>query len=399
MPELEQLGTEADIDWVARACGLAFAGTAEGARKEWMEPTGIENYRVLRDAEGPAATLLIIPMGQFFGGRSVPMQGIAGVAVPPETRGKGAGLRLMQAQVRDAAEEGIPLSCLFCSTQAFYRQVGYEQAGLMLRHTVPLRTIGVRDRSMVVRELGESDREIISDCYRAFAARYDGMLDRGPYIWGRVRKRRDYAFTAFGFFAPEGDAHAGRLEGYLFMEEVRKDTGRYDVVLSDLAFLTPRAGRRLLGFLADTAQIGDDAVFFGGPVHPVLSLMDQQYFGMTFKDVWMVRINLVAEALEARGYAKGVDASVTFVVEDELVEQNAGAWTVRVRGGRGTVAEGGAAGVPVVRCDVRGLAAVYAGFRTATQAASLGWMEGDAEGLAIADGVFGGGSPWMADQF
>ncbi|MCC7388429.1 MAG: GNAT family N-acetyltransferase [Phycisphaerales bacterium] len=395
MAELDLMRGEADIAWVNRALTLAFGGPPEGVT-DWMNMAGHENMRLLRDGHAPAASLLAVPMGQFFGGRSVPMEGIAGVAVPPELRGGGAGRRLMQAQVRDAAAAGVPLSCLYASTQAFYRQVGYEQAGVMFRHAIPLRTIGVRDRALQVRPLGEAEEELARDCYHRFAPRFDGMLDRGPYIRQRVRASRGETYRGFGVFAPDG---AG-LEGYLYYTPQRKpESGRHDVAISDMAFLTSRAGRRLLGFLSDLATVGDDAVFAGPAVHPLTALMAQQYFSSKFKDVWMLRINLVAEALAARGYARSVEAAVTFDIEDELVEQNAGAWTLRVRGGRAEVAEGGAAGVPVLRCDVRGLAPVYAGYCTATQAAALGWMEGDADGLAAADGVFAGSGPWMMDPF
>ncbi|QKK07609.1 MAG: GNAT family N-acetyltransferase [Planctomycetota bacterium] len=82
----------------ARFCSLAFGGTLEGA-VEWLrDQARHENLRVLREADGSvAASLIVIPMGQYYGGKSVEMEGIAGVAVPPEGRGKGAGLRLMRA--------------------------------------------------------------------------------------------------------------------------------------------------------------------------------------------------------------------------------------------------------------------------------------------------------------
>lgn len=397
MAELDLMRGETEAAWVARACALAFGGT-EAECAEWVANAGHEHVRVLREGAEPAASLLVVPMGQFFGGRSVRMEGIAGVAVPPEGRGGGAGRRLMQGQVRDAAAAGVPLSCLFASTQSFYRQVGYEQAGVMFRHSLPLRTIGVRDRSMVVRALGEGDEAFVRGCYGEFAARYNGMLDRGPYIWRRARGSRGEVFRGFGVFAPAGEG--GGLEGYLYYVQRRKpETGRSDVAISDMAFTTARAGRRLLGFLSDQATVGDDALFAGPAVHPLMGLLPQQYFASRFKDVWMLRVNLVAGALGARGYPRGVDAAVTFEVEDDLVEQNTGAWTVRVRGGRGEVSAGGAAGAPVVRCGVRGLAAVYSGYCTATQAAGLGWVEGDADGLAVVDGVFGGGGAWMMDQF
>lgn len=386
-------------DAAARFCSLAFGGTVEGA-VEWLrDQAGHENLRVLREADGSvSASLIVIPMGQYFGGRSVEMEGIAGVAVPPEGRGKGAGLRLMRAQVLDAAGRGVPVSCLFASTQALYRQVGYEQCGVLFETTLPLRTIGVRERAMVVRELTDADEPAIRACYSAFAARYDGMLDRGAYVWVRTRSNRGEVRRGFGFFGGGGGAE--ELEAYLFFAQRRKaSTGRHDVAVSDLAFMTARGGRRLLGFLSDLATVGDDATFDGAPVHPLMALMPQQYFSAKSVDVAMLRVNLVKEALEGRGYAPSVRAEFVVEVEDDLVEANAGAWRVRVEEGRAEVerVRGDVRGAAVMRCDVRGLAAVYAGYCSATAAAGLGWVEGEA--LAVVDGVFAGDGGWMVDRF
>jgi hypothetical protein len=48
---------------------------------------------------------------------------------------------------------------------------------------------------------------------------------------------------------------------------------------------------------------------------------------------------------------------------------------------------------------VRGLAAIYSGFYSASQAEALGLVEGDAEAVAAADAIFAGPAPWMADRF
>ncbi|QKK07610.1 MAG: hypothetical protein HND58_05135 [Planctomycetota bacterium] len=292
------------------------------------------------------------------------------------------------------------MSCLFASTQALYRQVGYEQCGVLFETTLPLRTIGVRERGMVVRELTEADQPAVASCYARFAARYDGMLDRGAYVWGRTRSNRGEVRRGFGIFGEGVGGAPGGLEAYLYFAQRRKaSTGRHDVAVTDLVFSTPRGGRRLLGFLSDLATIGDDAVFDGAPVHPLMALMPQQYFSAKSVDVAMLRVNLVKEALEARGYAPSVRAEVVVEVEDDLVEANAGAWRVRVADGRARrwSARAGMRGVAVMRCDVRGLAAVYAGYCSATSAAGLGWVEGEA--LAVIDGVFAGDGGWMVDRF
>ena len=47
----------------------------------WLEAAGLDNIRVLEASGTLGAMLIVIPMGQWFGGRSLPMAGIAGVTV------------------------------------------------------------------------------------------------------------------------------------------------------------------------------------------------------------------------------------------------------------------------------------------------------------------------------
>ena len=49
----------------------------------WFERAGSENIYAWRRDDAVAGGLITIPMGQFFGGRSVPTTGIAGVGVAP----------------------------------------------------------------------------------------------------------------------------------------------------------------------------------------------------------------------------------------------------------------------------------------------------------------------------
>ncbi|VAX40546.1 hypothetical protein MNBD_PLANCTO03-1680, partial [hydrothermal vent metagenome] len=96
MGVLDMVRCDDDVSWAARASALAFAAEEAGCR-EWLAMAGHENLRLLREDGGIAASLIVLPMGQYFGGRSVAMEGIAGVAVPPEGRGHGAARRLMEA--------------------------------------------------------------------------------------------------------------------------------------------------------------------------------------------------------------------------------------------------------------------------------------------------------------
>lgn len=340
-------------------------------------------------------------MGQYFGGQSVPLIGIAGVAVAPEARGRGVARELMRACVREIAGEGAPLSGLFCSTQELYRQVGYEQAGHRFLTRIRFSDMGVdaRDahageRDLVAAPLDAADERDVRACYADFARRYDGMLDRGEYVWRRTRQMRETSYEGFGF--RDG---AGRLEGYVFLTQVRHPSGRHDVHLSDFAFLTPRAGRRIAALLANYASMMEECVLPGAPLHPLAHFLAQQRFGVEKKDYWMLRVTDVARAVGARGWAGG-DAEVVLDVRDDLVPANAGAWRISVRGGAGEASRaegGGTAGAMSV--GIRGLAAMFSGLVSPRQAVILGWAGGADAAIERAQRVFQAGAPWMTDHF
>lgn len=378
---------------VARLVSLAFGGTPAGAT-DYLRTTGREHLRVLRQDGAPAACLATIPMGQYFGGRSIPMTGIAAVAVAPEARGSGLALHLMRAALRELHAAGVPLSGLYASTQTLYRQVGFEQAGHCFRIRLPLARLGIRDRSMHLRRAEPADEPAIRACYADMASRFDGPLDRGPYVWNRLRAWRD---TTFEGWLVSHDA-SGPIEGYIFLAQTRKDSGKYDLTLSDLAFTTPRAGRRLLGFLADFATMGDDAVIQqAGPVHPILTLLPAQTFTVERREYSMTRVVRPLDALQARGYPAAARAAASFTLEDPTLPENSGFYTITIDSGRAAVTrDASGAGITLTP---NALAALLTGFYSARQAELAGLLAGSADDIAALNAIFPGSCPWMADFF
>ena len=118
------------------------------------------------------------------------------------------------------------------------------------------------------------------------------------------------------------------------------------------------------------------------------------------KSFWLPRPQpsaiLVGMELAARGYPPAVTAELPFEVTDDLFPENTGTWTLAVAEQRGAARR---AGTPRLRATIRGLAALYSGYRTARQLALTGWLEGDDETLTTAETLFTGPSPWMADMF
>ena len=67
----------------------------------WSGRIGRENLRVIRRGEQILGGLAFYKLGQWFGGQTLPMAGIAGVAVAAEYRAAGIAAELMAAVLRD----------------------------------------------------------------------------------------------------------------------------------------------------------------------------------------------------------------------------------------------------------------------------------------------------------
>ena len=104
-------------------------GMAPNYLETYMRRLGRESFRCVKAQGKVAGGLAIYTLGQWFGGRSVPMAGLAAVAIPPEGRGAGVARTLLVRTLTELHGNGVALSALYPATHTLYRSVGYEQAG------------------------------------------------------------------------------------------------------------------------------------------------------------------------------------------------------------------------------------------------------------------------------
>ena len=370
---------------------LFFPGASHDA---WIARVGPENVRVARRDGQVVGGLVVLRMGQWFGGRSVPMAGIHMVGVAPEHRAGGVGSQLIRNVLEETHREGIPLSTLYPATQPVYRRPGFEQAGVRLTYRLPTSGIDPRDRTLAVREIQPSDHEAVRRAYTQRARSTSGNLDRSPWVWARILDPPPWRPRVYGYLV-ERD---GRVEGYTVFALKEGDPlhETHELELVDLVVLTADAGRRLLTFFADHRSVAKNIIFCGAPAEPMLFLLAEQERTVIHRMDWMLRIVDVRGALEARGYPPGLEAEVHLDVVDDVLKHNHGRFVLQVADSHAGVRPGGSGSL---RVDVCGLAVMYAGHLSPAELRATGHLDGPEEELARASLVFAGPAPWMPDLF
>ncbi|GAA1261762.1 GNAT family N-acetyltransferase [Saccharothrix xinjiangensis] len=330
-----------------------------------------------------AGALTIREFHQFWGGATVPMGGIGGVAVDPRARGRGVAGALLDAALRDLRERGQALSALHAAVPAPYRSRGWERAGVFEHLEVPLDRVPAGPR-LATRPAEEGDAAALHACYCDLASTVDGMLDRGaPAVDARDVLGHDVVSVAPG--------HDGEVRGYLA-------AGRDDGVLR-VRDLVGRDAATQLGLLGEVRRRAGSlervSLRVTDPATTWL-LTDRAIGFTTTTSAWLLRVVDLPAAVAARGWpaAEGLDAVVDLEVVDGHAPWHAGRRRLVVEGGRVRVEAGGSG---AVRLHARALGPWFGGAQGGHALRRAGLLDGDAR---VLDRLVGApGVPRLADFF
>lgn len=354
----------------------------------------LDRFRCAVDGDRVLATAAEHHFRQWFGGAEIPMSGIYGVATLPEHRGTGLATRALEQLLREARDRGVSISTLFPATLRPYRRLGYELAGTMTRHAVPLEHLP-STASVPIEEYRSELLGEVRTCYRRAVASHNGPIDCDDRTWWpeRILEHRDpnenfRAVVARGDDGVEGYASFvhEHVQGQLEVE--------FDLACKHLVASTPRGLRALLAYLRGFRGLGQRVTFYGPPNDPLEMLVDEQRIRPTWMFRWMLRVLDVPGALEARGYAP-VSGETVIAVEDPMFEANRGPWRIEADAGKARVTPADAPGSAI---SIGTLSSIYTGFLRAEDAVRLGLI-GDEPAARLLDRLFSGPPPWILDFF
>ena len=392
-----RLLTQGDLEQAFRLDQQAF-DTPEKHRDLWMKRALPERTHGAFADGRLVATTHVHAFGQFFGGRSVPMGGVGGVAVAPEHRGKGLARRIMTEALQAMRARGEVISALFPATTTLYRGVGYELAGAAVWHQVSPRALREQRgaNALETRRVEKGDDPTgMRGCYERVAPEINGWLDRGDRHWQSL-----WEWWHAGHYVYACENPGGEVEGYLVYRHEPTPPGArgdYGVRVAQIVAATPEGLRAVWWTLASSASLVDAVTFTASPEDALLLLMPEQHISVRGQVRWLLRIVDAQAAVALRGYPPSLEIEAPLTVEDAILADNTGAWTLRVADGEGRLESGGRGGP---RLGIGALSSLYTGWASTATLLRAGLLEGgSAAQLRALDAAFAGPTPWMMDEF
>ncbi|NYH89530.1 GNAT family N-acetyltransferase [Actinopolymorpha rutila] len=341
--------------------------------------------------------LAVWELGQWFGGRRVPMGGVSGVAVAPDARGRGVASTLVHEAIRTMRDRGEVVSSLYPMNHTLYRRHGWEVAGSYPEQRLDLRALTSLprpDTEVEVRPTTEADLPAIRELHEAVSREEPGNLSHGPEFG--ARRLLGHPGIQEGYVA-EAD---GRLTGLLVAgrTDPTDDRGFYTITVLQLLAADLASELALLRVLAAQYPVAGTVTLVTPPQSALPMLVGERDLRPVDRGwCWMTRLVDAAGAIAARGYAPDATAEVHLHLDDPVARWNTGPRVLRVKDGAGHLEPGGRGDV---RLGIGRLASLYTGWTSPHRLARLGLLTGaDAADLAALDRVFAGRLPWSRDFF
>jgi predicted acetyltransferase len=382
-----------EADAVFAVCSEAFASRPE-RRDTWLGSKRMDDFLGAWVGGELVATTEVMPVGQFFGGRSVPMGAVASVAVRPDHRGRGIAPRLLALAVERMREQGLVVSTLHPATTRFYRGLGWEIGGEFGVRRVPTASLAALPpgEQECLRPGRSDDLDDVRECYERVAPSINGAIDRDSRwrvdLFTLDRPQRYlYVYDA-------GDG----IDGYVVydQQQTRRQWG-FAITVHELVAADARAAVTLWRQLGSHVAQVDTITVLALPADVLTLLLPEQVIELVGVNHWMTRIVDAAGAVAARGYPPGVRAEVHLQLADRVAPWNDGRFVLRVEGGEGKLSPGGTGDVHV---SINALASLYTGWASASVLAAAGLVHHvDRRDLTDLDAAFAGPRPYLFDNY
>jgi predicted acetyltransferase len=366
-------------------------------RERFFETMDRERALAVFVGDEVAAFSRIRPFGIYYGGRRIPMGGHSPVGTAPEFRGRGFGSMVTAGHFADLRERGEVLAALYPATTALYRGVGFGLAGVWAMHKLPTRSLqDIRPAGSVqIRRGSIADVPAVKECYRAWAPRQQGHLDRSDDWWDhnflRGLDENRYLYVV------DADRPGGGLAGYIHYRQSARPEWGYLMSVSEVVATSVDVAAALWRMIGSSSTMAPQTNVVGPPEHPLLLLLPEQDLEQVTTLRFMIRIVDLPGAFAARGYPPDLRLGADFELDDKDCPWNSGRWRLSIEGGQATAAKGGDG---TIKVTPTALATLYSGYLSPHAMSAAGLLPGAGDrDLADLTAAFAGPTPWMPEIF
>ena len=339
-----------------------------------------------------ATSFSTIPFTMRANGAAMPLAGVSTVGTQPEYRRRGLVRRIHTQALETMRDAGQPVAALWASQAAIYQRYGYAMSTVLRSYSVDTVDIRFHDgdggSGRVERISLDAGYDVIKAIYIEFIADRIGYLHRAKDLW--LNNVLDNIKEDGPIWVAVCHDTAERATGYvvytLRADKVDHTARGQELKVRELVWLDADAYRSLWSFIAGHDLVGrvtwntapaDDPGFEFFTEPRLLHARDHE-------GAWY-RIVDVPKALAGRGYDTAAEIAIG-IEADPLTPWNDGVWRLET-GPEGAHARPTNQSADL-RVNVKSLASLVTGFRSATELANWGLLVGDRDAVVRADAVF-----------
>jgi predicted acetyltransferase len=377
------------LGWEAFGLPPGDAGAPEAEQPGWRGWGGFDGGRLVAQAADRE-------YDGWFGGRVLPLAGIADVTVAAEERGRGVLAPLLVALLEGARERGAVVSTLFPTAPRIYRRAGYEVVTSLRRVDVPSAALAALPASpeVVLRRAVVGDAERIRRLYDTWASGLDGPLTRRGVSFPATDAELMGAFTGITL----AEDHAGDLLGYASWVRGSSAPGGPDLFVVDLVATRVEAYAALLRTLGSFASVAASVRVRTSGDDLVRLLLPTADWTQVRENVCMLKVLDVEAALTGAACPPGLTVRSGFTLVGDVLRDLDGGYVVEAEEGRVRCVRGTVRGDRTL--GPRGLALLVTGAAPCRELRVLGLLTGgDPAEDADWDALFSGRVRGVLDYF
>jgi predicted acetyltransferase len=288
--------------------------------------------------EGELATSYMAwPLNMYFDNAVIPVAGVTMVGTLPAYRRRGHLRKITAEHFKLLYENGEqPVSALFASMAAIYQRFGYAIVSSKNAYSVEPRYLQFSSPHAVkggLYELADDNMSEILDVYHRYIKPRVGSLRRNEAM--EVAQGAPFTVLAMppSTISPMKFIYreSGKAQGYIIYstERIMGPAPGQNLIIRDLAWLTPSAYRAIWGCLANmdlVQKINWGRVAVDDPLPHLL--LEPRKLEVTSSDGLLARIIDVKRALPLRPYRE--EGALSFEVIDDFCPWNTGKWKLEV---------------------------------------------------------------------